>query len=32
MIVVERIYYPINEDLAKQAHNMMSFRDIKPDL
>lgn len=27
--MVERIYYPINEDLAKQAHNMMSFREYK---
>ena len=25
--MAERIYYPINENLAKQAHNMMSMRD-----
>ena len=25
--MAERIYYPINEELAKQAHNMMSMRD-----
>ena len=25
--MAERIYYPINEDLAKQAHNMMSMSD-----
>lgn len=27
--MVERIYYPINEELAKQARNMMSFREYK---
>ena len=27
--MVERIYYPINEDLAKQAHDMMSFWEYK---
>lgn len=27
--MVERIYYPINEELAKQAHDMMSFREYK---
>lgn len=27
--MVERVYYPINEDLAKQAYNMMSFREYK---
>lgn len=27
--MVERIYYPINEELAKTAHNMMSFRDYQ---
>ena len=27
--MAERIYYPINEELAKQAHDMMSFREYK---
>lgn len=27
--MVERIYYPINEDMAKRAHDMMSFREYK---
>lgn len=28
---MERVYYPINEDLAKSAHEMMSFFDYKKD-
>ena len=27
--MVERIYFSINEDMAKQAHDMMSFRAYK---
>lgn len=30
MAHTERIYYPINEETARAAHNMMSFRDYTP--